>query len=96
MRISRPEIDAVARLARLNLTGDEHELFARQLGDIIEYARQVADVPTADFEEPAAPGTPTALRDDTVTPSLDRSDVLGAAPQADPDTALITVPRVLG
>ncbi len=96
MSFSRPEIDALARLARLSLTADQHDLFARQLADIVEYARQVADVETADLAGYAAPDAPTPLRDDAVTPSLDRSDVLGAAPLADLDTALIKVPRVLG
>ncbi len=96
MRFSRPEIDALARLARLNLTAGQHELFARQLADIVEYARQVAHVERADLAEPAGPDAPTPLREDTVTPSLDVSDVLEAAPLADADTALIKVPRVLG
>lgn len=96
MSFSRQEIDALARLARLDLTADQHALFARQLGDIVDYARQVSTVDTAELARPTDPAGATALRADVVTPSLERADVLAAAPLADADTGLIKVPRVLG
>ena len=96
MSFSRQDVDALARLARLSLTADERALFARQLAEIVDYARQVTDVDTsAVVETPAAvPAAP--LRADDVQPSLDRLDVTGPAPDADRDAGLIKVPRVLG
>jgi aspartyl-tRNA(Asn)/glutamyl-tRNA(Gln) amidotransferase subunit C len=96
MSFSRQEVDALGRLARLALTDDEHALFARQLADIVNYARQVCDVDTGPSVEPAVASERRALRDDVVQPSLDRREVTSAAPDADPDAGLIKVPRVLG
>lgn len=96
MSFSREEVDALRRLARLALTDDEHALFARQLGDIVDYARQVCDVDTGRVVEPFAAAIPAPMRDDVVQPSLDRREVTSAAPDADEDDGLIKVPRVLG
>ena len=37
---SRADVERIARLARLELTNDEKDLYARQLADILEYAAQ--------------------------------------------------------
>ena len=96
MSISSQDVDALARLARLALTPDEHALFTRQLADIVAYARQVCDIDTAEVSGPAVAATPTPLREDVVQASLERADVIGAAPHADAESGLIKVPRVLG
>lgn len=96
MRFSRQDVDALARLARLALSDDEHALFARQLADIVGYARQVCDVDTAGVSRDVVAATPAPLRDDAVQRSLDRDEVIGAAADADAATGLIKVPRVLG
>lgn len=96
MSFSRQEVKALARLARLSLTPDEQALFARQLADIVEYARQVSDVPTQGTSEDGAPTAATPLREDVVEPPLDRLDVIGPAPSSDDAAGLIKVPRVLG
>jgi aspartyl-tRNA(Asn)/glutamyl-tRNA(Gln) amidotransferase subunit C len=96
MSFSRQEVDALARLARLSLSDDEHALVARQLAEIVDYARQVGDVDTSGLAGPLAAASAAPLRVDAVQPSLDRADVTGAAPDADPAAGLITVPRVLG
>ena len=41
---SRADVERIARLARLELTNDEKDLYARQLADILEYAAQVQAV----------------------------------------------------
>jgi aspartyl-tRNA(Asn)/glutamyl-tRNA(Gln) amidotransferase subunit C len=96
MSFSRHDVDALARLARLSLSPDEHVLFARQLSEIVDYARQVGDVDTSVLVTPVAAASPAPLREDVVQPSLDRTDVTGPAPDADPGAGLIKVPRVLG
>ena len=96
MTFSREQIDGLARLARLDLTTDQHALFARQLGAIVDYARQVSQVDPAGLPVPAVPDAATPLRPDVVTPSLDREEVLEAAPLADKAAGLFKVPRVLG
>ena len=41
---SRSQIEAIAALAHLRLDEAEIELYARQLGDILEYANQVQKI----------------------------------------------------
>jgi aspartyl-tRNA(Asn)/glutamyl-tRNA(Gln) amidotransferase subunit C len=92
---SRDEIARVARLARLALTDEETDLFARQLGDILEYARQIAAVDTSHVTPTAHAGAATPLREDRVQPSLPRDAALAAAPEADREAGFFKVPRVL-
>ena len=44
---SRAQVDAVAALANLELTDAEADAFARQLGDILDYAVLVQQIDTA-------------------------------------------------
>jgi aspartyl-tRNA(Asn)/glutamyl-tRNA(Gln) amidotransferase subunit C len=92
---SRNDVLRLARLARLELSEDEVELFGRQLGDILAFARQIQSVDTASVADaPPGPSGAGLLRDDTVCDSLDRDRTLSAAPAADRETGLIKVPRV--
>ena len=92
---TRDDIDTVARLARLELAPAEQDLFARQLDDILTYARHVQDVDTTGVPPTShalVAGIP--LRDDEVRPSLPRDEAQAAAPAA--SHGLFKVPRVLG
>ena len=94
---SPDEVRRLARLARLELSDAEVDLFTRQLRDILEFAQQVNAVDTSSIPE-ATPGpllpSVDALRDDAVRPSLDRDTVLQLAPDADREAGLFKVPRV--
>jgi aspartyl-tRNA(Asn)/glutamyl-tRNA(Gln) amidotransferase subunit C len=92
---SRDEVRRVAKLARIALSGEEVDLFARQLAGILAYAEQIAAVDTS-RAHPHPPGSNTPLREDVMQPSLERDAVLDAAPDADRETGLFKVPRVLG
>ena len=87
----------VASLARLRLTPDEETLYGRQLAEILAFARRVLDVDTTslDSASPAEPGG-TALRDDTVRPSLAAGQVLEQVPEAGRGDGMVRVPRVIG
>lgn len=92
---TRDDIAAVARLARLELAPDEQALFARQLDDILAYARHVQDVDTTGVPPTShALVTEIRLRDDDVRPSLPRDEAQAAAPAV--SHGLFKVPRVLG
>jgi aspartyl-tRNA(Asn)/glutamyl-tRNA(Gln) amidotransferase subunit C len=94
---SRTEVQAIAALAHLELDETEIELFARQLGDILEYANQVQNIDTAGVPPTASVVTRhSADRADEVRPSLDRADALANAPDANFDAGLFKVPRVIG
>ena len=88
------DVRRLARLARLDLDEDEVSAFTRQLGDILEFARQIQAVDTTAVTDTTAAGVPP-LREDTPRASLSRNDVFAAAPDHDPATGLITVPRVI-
>lgn len=93
---SRGEVTHLARLARLELSDEELDLFGRQLGDILAFARQVEAVDThAVVEAASAPPADETLRDDAVRASLDRDVALAEASGADREAGLFKVPRVL-
>jgi aspartyl-tRNA(Asn)/glutamyl-tRNA(Gln) amidotransferase subunit C len=88
------DVRRLARLARLDLDEDEVLAFTRQLGDILEFARQIQSVDTTAVTDTAAATVPP-LREDTPYASLSRDDVLAAAPDHDAASGLIKVPRVI-
>ena len=94
-RITTDEVAHVAGLARLELTGEELELFTGQLAAVLDHA---GDIEALDLAEvlPTAHPLPlvNVLRDDVVRPSLDRREVLDAAPSV--EDRCFRVPPVLG
>jgi aspartyl-tRNA(Asn)/glutamyl-tRNA(Gln) amidotransferase subunit C len=94
-RITRDDVAHVARLARLQLTDAELDLFTDQLGAVLEHA---ADVEALDAEgvPPTAHPYPlvNVFREDVVQPSIDRDEVLGAAPAVENNQ--FRVPPILG
>lgn len=66
-------IDYVANLARLDLTKEEKEKFARQLGDILKYIEKLNQLDTRDIK-PTAHIIPikNIWREDKAAPSLNR------------------------
>ena len=95
-RFSRGDVERVARLARLELSAEEKDLFARQLAGILAYAEQIQRVPTEGIEPTSHAGNAATLRDDDVRPSLPRDASLAVAPDGDTVAGLYKVPRVLG
>ena len=94
-RISRADVEHVARLARLDLTDGEVELFTGQLGAVLEHAADVEALDTSGVPPTAHPlPLENVLRDDRVEPSLDRDEVLGQAPAT--EDGRFRVPRILG
>jgi aspartyl-tRNA(Asn)/glutamyl-tRNA(Gln) amidotransferase subunit C len=93
---SRSDVEAIARLANLDLTDAELDLFARQLGDILAYANQVQSIDTTGVPPTASVVTRhDADRADEIVLGLDRPDALANAPDANREAGLFGVPRVL-
>jgi aspartyl-tRNA(Asn)/glutamyl-tRNA(Gln) amidotransferase subunit C len=91
------EVERIAQLARLALTGEERDLFARQLTAVLQYAEQLREVDTGGVPPTAHPLALSApLRDDEIRPSLPRAEALDGAPDPDRAAGLFKVPRVLG
>ncbi|MDQ2754109.1 MAG: Asp-tRNA(Asn)/Glu-tRNA(Gln) amidotransferase subunit GatC [Actinomycetota bacterium] len=94
-RISTEDVAHVARLARLSLTPDELERYTDQLGAVLAHAADVEALDTTGVPPTAHPlPLVNVLRDDRVLASLDRDEVLAAAPATQDDRFL--VPRILG
>lgn len=93
--ITTEQVAHVARLARLELTEDELRLFTVQLGAILEHAKDVEELDTEGIVPTSHPlPLKNVFREDEVRPTLDRAEVLAAAPYADENR--FRVPPVLG
>ena len=91
------QVEAIARLAQLDLSPNEVELFARQLGDFLDYATEVLAVDTTGVEPTAyVASRQESDRPDEVCPSLDRDAALAGAPDPAMGAGLFKVPRVIG
>ncbi len=94
-RITPDDVAHVARLARLHLTDDELATFTGQLDAVLGHAADVEALDLADVPPTSHPYPLTnVLRDDVVTPSLDRAEVLAQAP--DVEDHQFKVPPALG
>ena len=82
MKLSREEVQHIARLARLGMTEAELERFREQLSNILENFEILQQVDTGDVP-PTAQTIPlqNVVRDDKVAPSLPPDDVLANAPK---------------
>lgn len=94
-RITRSDVEHVARLARLDLSDVEIERFTDQLEVILEHAAEVSSLDTEGIPPTAHP-LPLAnvLRPDEVRTCLPRNEVLAMAPDA--VDGRFRVPRILG
>jgi aspartyl-tRNA(Asn)/glutamyl-tRNA(Gln) amidotransferase subunit C len=93
-RITRADVEHVARLARLELTDAELDASTEQLEAILEHAEDVAQLDLTDVEPTAHPlPLVNVVRADTVGPTLDRDEVLAAAPAT--EDSRFRVPRIL-
>jgi aspartyl-tRNA(Asn)/glutamyl-tRNA(Gln) amidotransferase subunit C len=93
-RITRQEVEHVARLARLELTEDEKERMTAQLDSILEYIGKLNELDTSGVE-PTTTVIPmvSVMREDEVRPSLKLEDALANAP--DRQDAFFRVPRII-
>lgn len=94
MAIGIKEVEYVAHLARLELTPEEKEIFARQLDKILEYIGKLNEVDTTDIE-PTTHVLPlkNVFRQDKQESSLPVEDVLKNAPAKERN--LFKVPQVI-
>ena len=94
MAIDRSVVDHVARLARLSLSDEERAMFTQQLRGILDHFARLQELDLTAVEPSAHVfGAASALREDVVRPSLDRAEVLAAAPAQ--EDGFFKVPPVL-
>ena len=93
-RITREEVLHVAQLARLELADDEIDRYAEQVGAVLDHAQDMAALDLKGVEPTAHPlPLVNVVRADVVGPTLDRDEVLAAAP--DVADHRFRVPRIM-
>ena len=94
MALTLTEVEHIAALARLRLTGEEKARYREQLSAILDYMAMLRRLDTSAIE-PTATVLPlrTVLRPDVVTPSLPPGELLANAPTA--EAQMFRVPPVL-
>ena len=107
MKVSEKDVQYVAELANLDLTPEEQTRMVRDLNSILGYVDKLNELDTKDVPPMAqvserfgvdASKTGTerfayAWREDRVTPSLDRDEVMKGAPMSDGE--FFKVPKVI-
>ena len=82
MPIDREQVEHIAALARISLTREETEVFARQLSDILDQFEALQALDTERVEPTAhVAGLDTVLREDAPGDSLGSADSLLNAPR---------------
>jgi len=88
------DIDYVANLARIALTAEEKNKFARQLGDVLTYVEKLNEVDVSGVEPTAhAFEIVNVLQDDVPAAALPVEDALRNAPASREN--MIVVPKVV-
>ncbi len=92
--ISLKEVEHVALLGRLKLTEEEKKLYSKQLSDILEHARKLQDLDTANVP-PTSHVLPlqNVFREDRTGEHMTTEKVLANAPDRQDD--YFKVPRIL-
>ena len=95
MSLTRADVEKVSLLARLRLSDADLDAMTAQLGQVLGYVEQLAELNT-DGVEPMAHALDVAnvLVEDAPRPSLAREAALANAPHR--DDACYLVPAVLG
>ena len=93
-KITRQEVEHVARLARLELSEEEKARMTEQLDAILGYMDKLNQLDTSQVE-PMTTVIPmvSVMREDEVRPSLPLEEALANAP--DREDAFFRVPRII-
>lgn len=94
MKITVADVEKVARLARLELSSGEKELFAGQIDAILGYVEKLKELDTGGIV-PTSHAVPmeNAFREDVVQPSIGVEKALANAPKS--AGTFFAVPKVI-
>lgn len=94
MKLTREDVEHVARLARLELTEEEKDLFTGQLDGILAYVDKLNELDTGNIL-PTSHAVPmeNAFREDVVAASIGLENALANAP--DRSESFFRVPKVI-
>jgi aspartyl-tRNA(Asn)/glutamyl-tRNA(Gln) amidotransferase subunit C len=94
MKITKQEVEHVAKLARLELSGPEQGILADQLSNILSYVDQLNELDTKGVEPTShVLDINNVMRDDVPSQSLDQEQALANAP--DKAAGYYRVPKII-
>jgi aspartyl-tRNA(Asn)/glutamyl-tRNA(Gln) amidotransferase subunit C len=86
MSLTAEEIEHIAKLARLELSHEQKELYREQLSKILDYIAKLRELDTTDVSPTAGGGLiQMPLRPDVARPSLPTQVLLQNAPETEAD-----------
>ena len=92
MSLSREEAHHIATLCRIALAPEELDLMQEQLSHILEQFQVLGQVDTTEVAPTTSPvGLQTVMREDEISPCLDKEQVLANAPQREGDLFRVKV-----
>ena len=84
MKLSKDEIQNIAKLARVELSEEEQEKLSEQLTDILEYVEKLQQVNTDDVETTSqVTGLENVYREDEVVVCADKDKLIHQAPESE-------------
>ena len=84
--ITQQDVEHVGNLARIEMSDNEKEKFAQNLGEIIDYVAELESAPTENIEIISqVSGLENIMRADIIAPSLPVEKVLQNAPDKQDD-----------
>jgi aspartyl-tRNA(Asn)/glutamyl-tRNA(Gln) amidotransferase subunit C len=84
MSLSKQEVEHIAKLARLELSDEQKELYREQLSAILDYIAKLRELDTEDVPPTAGGGLPQMpLRVDEAHPGLATDALLSNAPKSE-------------
>ena len=94
MQISKSEVEKVAKLARLEITEAEKEVFSKHLSSILTYIDKLKTLNTEGVEPTATVLEQTnVFREDKARPSLPTEKALANAPES--EDGFFVVPKII-
>ena len=95
MKVTEQNVQYVAELANLELTSEEQTRMLRDMNCILGHIDKLNELDTTNVEPMTQvfAGQQESLREDEVTPSLDRAVVMSIAPKT--DGVFFKVPKVI-
>ena len=93
--ITIKDVEHVAKLARLELTDEEKELYTKQLGDVLQYVNQMNEVDTSNIEPMSqVVDFVNVMREDKVVYEQTKEELMKNAPEQ--EIGFFKVPKIGG
>ena len=91
--ITIKDVEHVAKLARLELTEEEKELYTKQLGDVLKYVDQMNEVDTSNVKPMAqVVDLVNVMREDEVIHDISKEELMKNAPEE--ENGFFRVPKI--